>query len=53
MKTLAQVTEELIKDAEKACKNKGYLRRLLRQYFESLPPEDRRVIHDELIKDLP
>ena len=53
MKPLAQITEELIQDAERACRNKGYLRRLLRQYFESLPPEDRRVIYDELIKDLP
>ena len=53
MKTLAQVTEELIKDAEKACKNKGYLKRLLRNYFESLPAEDRRLIYQELVKDQP
>lgn len=51
MKTLAQVTDELIRDAEKACKNKGYLKRLLRQYFESLPAEERRNIHQELVKD--
>ena len=53
MKSLAQVTEELIKDAEKACKNKGYLKRLLRSYFETMPAEDRRAVHQELVKDQP
>ena len=51
MKSLAQVTEELIKDAYKACKNKGYLKRLIRQYYESMSVEERRIAHQELIKD--
>ena len=53
MKTVAQMTEELIKDAINGCKNKGYLKRLVRQYFEAMSIEERKMVYQELIKDKP
>ena len=55
MKTLTQMTEELIKDAIKACstKNKTYLRSLVRDYFESKEPEELRCIHQAIAVDIP
>lgn len=51
MKSLAQITEALIQDAIESCKQRNYLKRLVRQYFESLSAEERRVFYQELEKD--
>lgn len=46
MKSLETLTEELLDDACETCnQDSGYLRSLLRCYFESLPEDARRKMH--------
>lgn len=54
MKSLKQMTEELVKDAvNSASTSKTYLTNLVRDYFNSMTEEEIRCIHQAIEVDIP
>ena len=50
---IEQITDELVDDAADTCNNNiGYLRSILRLYFETYDELDRRKIHADMSVDL-
>lgn len=48
MKTLNQITEDLIDDALDTCRNDfGYMKSILRSYFEGMTEDERRKAHQD------